>query len=238
MSESQAIWAHFTWFDWAIAGVMILSMLVSIVRGFLREVVSLTAWLVAVWVSFNYSHTLSGLLTGYVESEFMRMVISVGLLFFAALIGGVFINVVVGGFMQRSRLSLADRMLGVVFGATRGLLIVTLVVMVAGMTDLPQSDWWLSSQLTPYFEHSAAWMSGFLPARVVKFVKPEQSGGRPKKAGVKSQQSSQGKLNKRIDQEMEEEVEGALSEGRQAVGQGGKVVRRKGARDPITGVWR
>jgi membrane protein required for colicin V production len=172
--ESPALWAHFNWLDWTIVGVIGFSMLISIARGFIREVISLTTWVAAVWISFHYTDNVSALLVGHVASQMMRMIISVGLLFFATLIAGVFVNVVIGGVMSRSRLSVADRFLGVVFGASRGILMVTLMVMVGSMTMIPQTDWWRGANLLPYFEHSAGWLAGFLPQRVVHFVGNEQ----------------------------------------------------------------
>ena len=172
--DTPALWAHFNWLDWTIVGIVGFSMLISIARGFIREVISLTTWVAAVWVSFHYTDNVSVLLEGHVASQMMRMIISVGLLFFATLIAGVFVNVVIGGLMSRSRLSAADRFLGVVFGASRGVLLVTLMVMVGSMTMLPQADWWRSATLLPYFEHSAGWLASFLPERVVHFVGNEQ----------------------------------------------------------------
>ena len=69
-----------------------------------------------------------------------------------------------------SRLSVADRFLGVVFGASRGLLLVTLGVMVGSMTMLPQAPWWQSASLLPYFENSASWLANLMPERLVQLA--------------------------------------------------------------------
>jgi len=174
VEATQDFWAYFNWVDWTIVAILGFSMVVSILRGFLREVISLATWVAAVWISFHHTHDVSVLLEGHVQSDMMRMLISVGVLFFATLIVGVLVNVMIGGMMMRSRLSLADRFLGVVFGATRGILLVTLLTMVGGMTMLPQSDWWANATLVPYFEHSASWLATFLPEKVVHFVGNEQ----------------------------------------------------------------
>ena len=170
VNESQIILGHLNWLDWGILGVIGVSVVISIARGFLREVISLATWVLAIWVSFHYTQTIAILLEDYIQADMLRMMVSVGVLFFATLIAGVFVNVMIGGLMMRSRLSVADRFLGMAFGATRGLLLVTLSVMLAGMTMLPQSDWWMQANLVPYFEHSASWLATFLPEKVVNLV--------------------------------------------------------------------
>jgi membrane protein required for colicin V production len=170
VGESQDIWAHFNWLDWSIIFVIGASLMISLARGFIREVISLVTWVAAVWVSFHYTADLAVVLEAYIDSQVVRMLVSIAMLFFATLIVGVLVNVMVGGLLMRSRLSFADRMLGLVFGATRGLLLVTLMTMVGGLTMLPQSDWWMNASLVPYFERSATWLATFLPEKVVHFV--------------------------------------------------------------------
>ncbi len=169
-AESQHIINSLNGLDWVIVGVIGFSVVISITRGFMREVISLVTWVLAIWVSFHYTQAVSTILEGYIEADMLRMMVSVGILFFATLIAGVFVNVVIGGVMLRSRLSVADRFLGMAFGATRGVLLVTLAVMLGGMTMVPQSDWWGRANLVPYFEHSASWLATFLPEKVVNFV--------------------------------------------------------------------
>lgn len=170
VAESQQIMNSLNGLDWVIVAVIGFSVVISITRGFMREVISLTTWVLAIWVSFHYTQAVSTILEGYIEADMLRMMVSVGILFFATLIAGVFVNVVIGGVMLRSRLSVADRFLGMAFGATRGILLVTLGVMLAGMTMVPQSDWWGRANLVPYFEHSASWLATFLPEKVVNYV--------------------------------------------------------------------
>ena len=105
-----------------------------------------------------------------ITSPIVRTLVSIAMLFFATLIAGVFLNVLIGGLMVRSRLSVADRFLGVVFGATRGVLLVTLAALVGSLTMLSDASWWHEAQLIPYFERNAAWLAQYLPKKVTDFV--------------------------------------------------------------------
>jgi len=54
-------------------------------------------------------------------------------------------------------------MLGVIFGTLRGIAVVAMLVLLAGLTALPQDPWWQASVFMPYFERLALWLTGFLP---------------------------------------------------------------------------
>lgn len=170
MDASQDFWAGFNALDWVIIASIVLSMVISLVRGFAREVISLLTWGSAIWVSFHYTDQLSVALSSLIDSPVVRTLVSIALLFFATLIAGVFLNVLVGGVMVRSRLSVADRFLGVVFGATRGILLVTLSALVGSLTMLSSATWWSEAQLVPYFERNAVWLAQYLPEKVTEFV--------------------------------------------------------------------
>lgn len=170
MESSQDIWASFNSLDWAIIIVIAVSMMISLVRGFLREVISLATWATAVWVSLHYTDQVSVVLSGMITSPVLCTLMSIALLFFATLIAGVFLNVLIGGVMLRSKLSVADRFLGVAFGATRGILLVTLVTLVGSLSMFSEAIWWQQAELMPYFERNAAWIAQYLPERISHFV--------------------------------------------------------------------
>lgn len=170
MEVSQDFWVGFNTLDWVIVATIALSMIISLVRGFAREVISLLTWGSAVWVAFHYTDQLSVALSGVIASPVVRTLVSVAMLFFATLIAGVFLNVLIGGVMVRSRLSVADRFLGVVFGATRGVLLVTLLALVGSLTMVSEAIWWKEAELVPYFERNAVWLAQYLPEKVTEFV--------------------------------------------------------------------
>lgn len=151
------------WADWVILGLIGLSVIVSLWRGFIKEAFSLAVWVVAFWLAFLFAEPAAGFFTRWVGLPSARIILAFALIFLAALIVGGLLNFLIGKLVEKTGLSGTDRVLGVVFGAARGLLIVTLVVMLAGLTPFPRDPWWHESRLLPHFEELSLWAADFLP---------------------------------------------------------------------------
>ncbi|MGH8581496.1 MAG: CvpA family protein [Gammaproteobacteria bacterium] len=149
--------------DYAILALLVLSALVSIWRGLIREVLSLVVWVAALWVSLKYTELLVGPLSGVIELPSMRVLASGVILFVAILLCGVLVSFLVGKLIAGTGLSGTDRMLGVLFGTARGVVIVGVLLLLAGLTPFPQDPWWQESALIPHFIPLAEWMRGLLP---------------------------------------------------------------------------
>lgn len=159
------------WADYAIIGIIAFSILVSVVRGFVREAVSLFTWLIAIWVAFSFSRALSSLTQNYIHSASLREIASFAALFIATLLLGAFVNFLVSQLVDKTGLSGSDRILGIVFGAARGLLVVALMLMLAGLTPMPESPWWKSSVIIPQFQPIETWLHSLLPKSVTDHLK-------------------------------------------------------------------
>jgi len=156
----------FTWADYAIIAVLLLSVIVSLMRGFVREALSLLTWAVAFWVSFSFSGTLASLLQDQISSPSIRQIASFGALFLATLLLGAFVNHLLGQLIDMTGLSGTDRLIGAVFGFARGVLVISLLLMMAGLTPMPQASWWKNSALIPQFMPVETWLHGLLPQSV------------------------------------------------------------------------
>lgn len=142
--------------DSIILGVIALSAVVSLWRGFVREAFSLVTWAAAFIVARLFSPHLDTYLTQTIEMPSLRMAAAFGLLFVTVLIAGAIIGKLIQLLVKATGLSGTDRVLGMVFGALRGVLVVT--VLVALFRPMIEDDeWWQASYLAPHFVGLESW---------------------------------------------------------------------------------
>ena len=154
------------WADYAILVVTAVSVVIGLFRGFVREVMALAVWLMAFWVAFAFADNGALMLEGRVDLPSARIAIAFAGLFIATLIVGGLINFLVAKMVDMTGLSGSDRFLGLFFGAARAVVLITAVVMVAGLTPIPRDPWWGQSVLLPRFQSLAEWAAGYLPDHV------------------------------------------------------------------------
>jgi membrane protein required for colicin V production len=150
------------WVDYVILGIIGLSSLVSLLRGFMREAFSLAAWILAFWISWTFFRDLSVHLVWFTVPS-VRLGAAFAILFLVTLILGALVNYLVGQLVDKTGLTGTDRMVGVFFGAARGAVLVAIIVLLAGLTPLPNDPWWQESQLIVYFQDLALWLKDLLP---------------------------------------------------------------------------
>ncbi|EAR21440.1 CvpA family protein [Nitrococcus mobilis] len=139
------------WLDYLFSGIIAVSAAISLVRGFVREVLSIVVWVAAFWISLHFARQLAFYLNDYVHSPTLRLMIAfVGLFIVVLVLGGV-VNYLVGTLVGKTGLSGTDRVFGMVFGGLRGALIVGLLVLMAGLTSIPRERWWQESVLATQF---------------------------------------------------------------------------------------
>ena len=151
------------WLDIAIVAIILLSAIISLARGFVREAFSLAIWVLAFWVSWSFFRDLEVPLRDWIGSPTARLGIAFALLMVATLIVGGLVNYLIIQLVERTGMTGTDRLIGSVFGFARGILLVAVLVLLAGLTPLPREGWWLESSLVGYFEELAFWLRDLLP---------------------------------------------------------------------------
>lgn len=158
------------WVDITILSIIAVSVVISFFRGFLREALSLAVWIAAFWVAWIYFRDLAPFLSQWISAPSLQLALAYTLIVIAAVIVGGIITWLIGLIVDKSGLSGTDRMIGLLFGAARGIVIVAILVLLAGMTAFPQDAWWQESQLIPYFETIALRLKELLPEDIGQYL--------------------------------------------------------------------
>jgi membrane protein required for colicin V production len=160
------------WTDYIIIGVLALSVFVGLWRGLISEVMALAIWIAAFWVAWSFGPAVARHFEHVIELPSARIIVGYGLCFVAVLILGALLRFVISRLVESTGLSGTDRLLGMLFGLVRGVLLVTLLVFLIGFTAFTRDPWWQQSVLLPQFQHVAAWLGQQVPPGVRDYIHP------------------------------------------------------------------
>jgi membrane protein required for colicin V production len=136
--------------DYVLIAVVVLSCLVGLLRGLLREAMSLVVWIAALWVAGHYDLAVARELAGIVDGNVLRLWLARALLLLGVLVAGGVVTWILGLLLQSARLTAMDRSVGLVFGAMRGVVLAGLLVIGIELVGLDREPWWRESKLVPY----------------------------------------------------------------------------------------
>ena len=152
----------FTWVDWAFVAVVVISSLISLRRGFVKEALSLVTWIIAGTVAWMFGGALSHYLAEYISTPSFRVIAACVILFVLTLLVGALVNFLIGELVRVTGLSGTDRFLGMVFGAARGGLLIVILVGLLSLAPVQQDPWWRESTLLPHFLLVADWSKNLI----------------------------------------------------------------------------
>ncbi|KTD34160.1 colicin V [Legionella moravica] len=158
------------WVDIAIISVISLSVLTGLFRGFVKELVALCVWVLAIWLGINYSQRLDPWLQSYIQEQSARTAIAFIIIMFGTLFVGGVINAILSFILKRAGLSGTDRTLGMGFGFVRGVFIVALLMVAVKMTSLPYQQYSNDSKLYARFDPVVSLLYAHFP-EFIKQVK-------------------------------------------------------------------
>lgn len=158
--------------DYAIIGVVLVSTLISLVRGFVKEVLSLLTWIAAFVIAMGFSQSAAVFVPKAVDIPSARVALAFLVLFVLVLIVGGIINWIISTLVNKTGLSGTDRSVGMVFGLARGVFIVSVLVLLAELTAMPKEAWWQSSVFIPQFMVFAGWIHALLPPGIAVYFHP------------------------------------------------------------------
>ncbi len=159
-----------TWFDYAVIGIVSVSILFSIYHGLARELLSLAAWVVAFLVAQMYANDVALLLPAAIAPASLRLLAGFMCVFLAVLVMMSLLAMALSSLIKSAGLGFADRALGAVFGLVRGLAIVMLAVLLAGLTGLPRQPEWQHAMMSEPLVTLANLVKVWLPYDLAKHI--------------------------------------------------------------------
>ncbi|SNT20846.1 membrane protein required for colicin V production [Noviherbaspirillum humi] len=159
-----------TLFDYLVVFVLAASVIISTLRGLIKEVVSLLGWIVSFIVANAYSEELGVLLPTMIPGATVRLIVAFIALFIGVRILMALLGAALEALVKAAGLSVADRGLGGLFGLARGLLLVLAAVLLCGMTAIPQQAFWRDAVLSPLAETAARTVMPFLPGDIARHI--------------------------------------------------------------------
>lgn len=160
-----------TIFDYLVLFVLVSSVVISTLRGLVKEILSLLGWIVAFVVANAYGARLAPMLPDLLPGETARLILAFIVLFLGVRILMGLLSLAIGALVEASGLGLADRGLGGLFGLARGIVIVLAAVILCGMTSIPQQAFWKDALLSPMAETGVRTVKPFLPAALAQHVR-------------------------------------------------------------------
>jgi len=160
-----------TAFDYALLAIFAASLLLGLWRGFASELLALLAWIVAFFAARAAAPGLTPWFAHYLHEAAMQYVAAFAAVFVAVLAVFAIARYAVSGLLRAAGMGWADRLLGLIFGAIRALMIAWLLVALGGMTSLPHQPWWRDSLSALPLETAVIAAKPLLPAAVAQRIR-------------------------------------------------------------------
>jgi len=159
-----------TIFDYLVLFILVASVVISTLRGLVKEILSLVGWVAAFVVANAFGAKLAPMLPSVFPGETVRLIVAFIALFLGVRVLMGLLSLALGALIDATGLTLADRGLGGLFGLGRGIVIVLAGVILCGMTSIPQQAFWKDALLSPMAEAGAQTIKPFLPAALAQHV--------------------------------------------------------------------
>lgn len=159
-----------TIFDYLVFLVLICSVVISTLRGLVKEIFSFASWVVALLLANAYGENLAKLLPDVIPGNVARLIVAFLALFIGVRLLMMLVSVALEAVIKACGLGLVDHGLGVLFGLARGLVIVLAAVLVCGATAIPQQPFWRDAMLSPFAEAVARTAVPYLPGKFTRHL--------------------------------------------------------------------
>lgn len=157
-------------FDYTVLALMAISLLVGVTRGVVSEILALLAWVAAFIAARMWAVPAGNLLLAELSDPLWRQLAGFVAVFVAVLILFALVRGMMNLLLKAAGLRPLDRALGAVFGVARGVMVLLVLVLLAGLTPLPQQQWWRQATLAPPLETMVLAARPWLPPELAKRI--------------------------------------------------------------------
>ncbi len=160
-----------TLLDYAVLIIIGFSIALSIMRGLMKELLALAAWVLAFFLAWLFGGQAATLMPAEIPGDELRALAGYIATFFLVLLMMSLVSFAVSQLIKSAGLSVEDRMLGAIFGLVRGIAVVMTLVLLAGATALPGQPFWRDAVLRPQLERTAIVIKSWLPPAVSQHIR-------------------------------------------------------------------
>ena len=158
-----------TTLDYFAIGILVVSAVVGLWRGFFREIIALVAWFAAASLAYHFCNYLATeWLSAFIPNEAARLASAFLLIFVAVLITAGLLARAFQSLLSSAGLTLVDRFFGLIFGFVRGALVLVVLSTLGALTGAQQTKAWQASAIRPVLEQGAGLIRSWLPENWAK----------------------------------------------------------------------
>lgn len=162
-----------TIFDYIVIAIFAISIIVGLMRGIVKEVLSIAGWFVAVFVAKTYTNQVLPFVPDSIPGEGLKVLAAFVILFIASLLITGLISMAISSLFSGVGLGWLNNLLGSFFGFARGLIIACVIVFLLGFTSMPEDERWKNAMFSATIETIVLGVLDYAPEFIRDKVKYE-----------------------------------------------------------------
>jgi membrane protein required for colicin V production len=157
--------------DYIILAIVIVSAVMGLVRGLLREAIAVITWFLAIVLAWSFGPALEPHMGGILVGSPLRIWAARAVIFVGVLLLGGAVSVIISHYVRVSMFAGMDKFLGLVFGIVRGIVIVGAFTIAVQALRMDEDESWKRSKLLPYASGVADALRGIVGEKLERLEK-------------------------------------------------------------------
>lgn len=164
----------FTWIDYVLLAIILISTIISLWRGFISEIISLTIWIVAFVLAFHYAASLGDAFKTHIISDSLRLAMGFVIILIAVLLIGAVLKFIMNRIRDKKEIGVTDRISGTILGLLRGLFLVIMIILLGELTTFSKTIAWQNSVMIPHLQFLTDWTKHAIPNDFMNYISFKQ----------------------------------------------------------------